>query len=242
VCPRRIEPRSTEARDERTAALAVSRCIGLSAPLRRLTEASVLRAMTSRSLAATAWASKWTWPGWIRSKQPLANPIFRPRLRHSAICSAASSTVTFSSLANQIPVSELLTQISAADHGGSRPRDRNPRGDVGEMGRLLEIRVAGECGSQRRDECVAGARYVGDFLHARRQVERRHSPTHRAPTSPRRSPVRNTSSTGHAVPPAVPSPRRCRPDRLGGYFVCARHPLPHCEAFAQGCPALRAPV
>src|SRR6516165_4980231 len=67
-----------------------------------------------------------------------------------------------------IAASQLLGQITAADHGGSGPRDGNPGCDVGETGRFHEIPVARECRSQCRDKGVAGARYVGDLLHPRR--------------------------------------------------------------------------
>ena len=58
---------------------AVSFCTGRSGPLRRWIEASLLRPTMSRSAAARAWPRSETWPGWIRSKQPLVKAMRSPR-------------------------------------------------------------------------------------------------------------------------------------------------------------------
>jgi NAD(P)-dependent dehydrogenase (short-subunit alcohol dehydrogenase family) len=52
-----------------------------------------------------------------------------------------------------------------------------------------------------------------------------------APTSLRRSPVRNTSSTAHAPPPAAPSPRRCRAE-ASTYSLSACRRRRHTQAGA----------
>jgi hypothetical protein len=72
---------------------------------------------------------------------------------------------------HQISVAELVSQVAATNHGGSRPGNRDPGGDVGEVGCFDEIRLAGACRSQRCDEGVSCARDVGDLLDPRRQVE-----------------------------------------------------------------------
>ena len=48
----------------------------------------------------------------------------------------------------------------------------------------------------------------------------------RAPTAPRRSPVRNTSSTAHEPPLVVPSPRRYRAERAVNGPLSRTGPLP----------------
>ena len=63
-----------------TSARDASVCTGRPEPFNRRTEASLLRAITSRSQASAACRTRDTCPGWRRSKQPFAKPITRPRL------------------------------------------------------------------------------------------------------------------------------------------------------------------
>jgi len=85
---------------------------------------------------------------------------------------------------------------------------------------LTRSAFAGECRSQRRDERVSCARYVGDCLHPRRQVE-----DGQAPTQQCQAVLRTGDEDGLAGGSIQDDPRRC----LGAVVVrsihasCPRH-------------------